>query len=117
VLAPGVTVIEFPVPTNVVPQPPVYQYTVPTAPCAVKVADEPTLQIAATEEVIDVGAAGAKFGHCPAHVVPPDVGDPVVIPTCPVRATIDVLNICVRHSPTQLPEIVCQTLMVDPFEA
>ena len=53
----GVTVIEFPVPIKVVPHPPVYQYTVPIAPLAVKVVDVP-LQIVFCVAVIDVGADG-----------------------------------------------------------
>jgi hypothetical protein len=59
VVAPGVTVIGFPVPINVVPHPPVYQYTVPTAPWAVSVADDPGVQIVDTEDEISVGALGA----------------------------------------------------------
>jgi hypothetical protein len=57
----GVTLIELPVPTNVPPHDPVYQYTVPTAPLAVNVEDCPA-QIDKGDAVIDVGV-GVEFTH------------------------------------------------------
>ena len=77
VLAPGVTVIEFPVPIKVVPHPPVYQYTVPTAPWAVRVAEDPTLQMEITDDVIAVGAVGFIDAQIAVPVEPPLIAEPV----------------------------------------
>ena len=49
--------MEFPVDTKVAAQPPVYQQTVPTAPLAVKVVDDP-LQMVFDAAVIEVGVGG-----------------------------------------------------------
>jgi hypothetical protein len=49
----------LPVPIKVEPQPPVYQYTVPTAPFAVRVV-VPPLHIAITPADIDIGFAGGS---------------------------------------------------------
>jgi hypothetical protein len=106
VLAPGVTVIEFPVPTKVEPQPPVYQYTVPTAPWAVKVAEEPTLQIAATEEVIEVGAAGFMEGQDATPTFPPDVVVPVTGCTVLMIILPEALITWIRISDGYDPEVV-----------
>ncbi len=54
--------IELPVPTNVPPHDPVYQYTVPTTPLAVNVEDCPA-QIDKGEAVIDVGAGVEGVTH------------------------------------------------------
>ena len=51
----------MPVPIKVEPQPPVYQYTVPTAPFAVRVV-VPPLHIAITPADIDIGFAD-EFAH------------------------------------------------------
>ena len=53
----GLTEMEFPVDTKVEAQPPVYQYTTPTAPFAVKEVDDP-LQMVFAAAVIDVGVGG-----------------------------------------------------------